>query len=53
MEEKAGIRAKVLGDICWGWDEVRICAMLIREGKARITHEKREDGSVYRYTKLK
>lgn len=35
------------------WDEVKLCADLIREGKARVFVATRRDGSVYRYTKLR
>ncbi len=35
------------------WDEVRVCATLLREGKAYIKAVARSDGSTYRYTKLR
>lgn len=33
------------------WNEVRLCAELIRNGKAVIKAVPQKDGSVYRYTK--
>lgn len=49
MREK--VEAKVPKDILAAWDEVRMCAGLLREGKARIVVATRKDGSTYRYTK--
>lgn len=49
MSEKTDV--KVLEEIRKAWDEVRLCANLIREGKAKIVVATRKDGSVYRYTK--
>lgn len=48
--EKAAVR--VPDDIRRAWDEVRVCATLIRKGQARIVKVTKEDGSVHRYTKL-
>lgn len=36
-----------------GWEEARLCANLIREGKAKIMIATRKDGTTYRYTKPK
>lgn len=49
MSEK--MEVKVPEEIRKAWDEIRLCAALIREGKARIVVATRKDGSVYRYTK--
>lgn len=38
-------------DIVKGWEEVRHCAQLIREGKARIVVAKK-NSKEYRYTKI-
>lgn len=35
------------------WDEIRVCATLLRQGQARISSGRRGDGSTYRYTELK
>ena len=35
------------------WDEIRICAALLRQGQARIASGRRGDGSTYQYTELK
>ncbi len=43
--------AKPQADLAKGWEEVRHCAQLIREGKARIVVTKK-NGKEYRYTKL-
>lgn len=37
-------------DLAKGWEEVRHCAQMIREGKARIV-VKKMNGKEYRYTK--
>lgn len=42
---------KVPENIRLAWDEMRFCAALLREGKARIMVATRKDGSTYRYTK--
>ena len=42
--------AKPPADLVKGWEEVRHCAQLIREGKARIVVTKK-NGKEYRYTK--
>ncbi|MCD7812114.1 MAG: hypothetical protein LUG91_09770 [Ruminococcus sp.] len=44
---------KIPEDIQRAWDDARICATLIREGKARIEVRTRKDGSTCRYTKLR
>lgn len=36
-----------------GWEEARLCAKLLREGKAHIMIVTRKDGSTYRYTRPK
>lgn len=35
------------------WNEIRLCAELIRNGKAVIKAVPKKDGSIYRYTKKK
>ncbi len=35
------------------WDEVRVCATLLREGQARIAVAERKDGTKCRYTKIR
>lgn len=49
MSEK--LTVNVPEDIKKRWDEMMLCATLIREGKARIVIAVRKDGSTYRYTK--
>lgn len=44
---------KVREDIRKAWEEMRFCAKLLREGKAKIMVATRRDGGTYRYTKLK
>lgn len=51
MSEKSDVR--IPEDIRKEWDEARLCASLIREGKAGIMAVTRKDGSIYRYTKLR
>lgn len=34
------------------WQEVQICALLIRKGRAKIMVRKRKDGRKFRYTKV-
>lgn len=49
MSEKSDV--KVPEEIRKGWEEARLCANLIREGKAKIMIATRKDGTTYRYTK--
>lgn len=51
MSEKSDV--KVPEEIRKGWEEARLCANLIREGKAKIMIATRKDGTTYRYTKPK
>ena len=51
MSEKSEV--KVPEEIRKGWEEVRMCASLIRDGKAKIMVATRKDGPTYRYTKPK
>lgn len=51
MSEKTEV--KVLEEIRTAWNEVRFCADLLREGKAKIMVAIRKDGTAYRYTKPK
>lgn len=51
MREKVDV--KVPEAIQQAWDEARLCAELIKEGKAKIVVATRKDGSKYRYTKRK
>lgn len=44
---------KLPESIRMAWEEVRLCATLLREGKARIVIVTRADGSTYRYTKAR
>ena len=44
---------KVPEEIRKGWEEARLCASLIREGKAKIMAVVRKDGSTYCYTKTR
>ncbi len=43
---------KVPEEIKNGWEEIRLCAALLKEGRARIVSGTRKNGSTYRYTKL-
>lgn len=49
MEETGEI--KVPWDLRRKWDEVRLCADLLRRGQAVIVAAERKDGIKYRYTK--
>ena len=51
MSEKSDVQ--VPEEIRKGWEEARLCANLIREGKAKIMIATRKDGTTYRYTKPK
>nr|DAR99011.1 MAG TPA: hypothetical protein [Caudoviricetes sp.] len=51
MSEKTEV--KVPEEIRTAWNEVRFCADLLREGKAKIMVAIRKDGTAYRYTKPK
>ena len=51
MSGKADV--KVPEHIRKAWEEARLCASLIRDGKARIVIAKKKDGSTFRYTKLR
>ena len=51
MSEKSDV--KVPEEIRKGWEEARLCANLIREGKAKIMIATRKDGTTYRYTRPK
>lgn len=53
MKGKKKAEIRMPDDIRRTWDEVRLCATLIRQGQARIVSVVRMDGSRYRYTKLK
>lgn len=53
MKGKKKAEIRIPDDIRRTWDEVRLCATLIRQGQARIVSVVRMDGSRYRYTKLK
>lgn len=46
MSEKSDV--KVPEEIRKGWEEARLCANLIREGKAKIMIATRKDGTTYR-----
>ena len=46
MSEKSDV--KVPEEIRKGWEETRLCANLIREGKAKIMIATRKDGTTYR-----
>ena len=35
------------------WKEAMVCAVLLRQGQARIVCATRRDGSIYRFTKPK
>ena len=45
MSEKSDV--KVPEEIRKGWEEARLCANLIREGKAKIMIATRKDGTTY------
>lgn len=51
--ERHGVVVKIAEEIRKGWEEARLCANLIREGKAKIMIATRKDGTTYRYTKPK
>ena len=53
MKGKKKAEIRIPDDIRRTWDEVRLCATLIRQGQARIVSVVRMDGIRYRYTKLK
>ncbi len=53
MKGKKKAEIRMPDDIRRTWDEVRLCATLIRQGQAQIVSVVRMDGSRYRYTKLK
>jgi len=45
--------SKMPEEFCRAWEEVRQCASMLRDGKARIVTIQRTDGSQYRYTQRK
>ena len=45
------IVVKVPDEIRKRWEEMQLCADLIKKGKAKIMIAKKRDGSTYRYTK--
>lgn len=49
MEEKTSVKIPEI--LQRDWEEVRLCAELIRRGKARIVTQAMPDGSIRRYTK--
>lgn len=51
MSEKTEV--KTSEDIRKAWEEMQLCAKLLREGKAKIMVATRKDGTTYRYTKPK
>lgn len=44
---------KVPDDLRRAWDEIRLCATLIRQGQARIVIATGKDGTRRRYTKVR
>lgn len=51
MEEKEKTPVKISETLQRDWEEARLCAELIRRGKARIVTRAMPDGSIQRYTK--
>jgi hypothetical protein len=51
MNETEKEYVKMTGDIRKGWEEARVCAILIKQGRARIVVITKADGTKCRFTK--